>query len=139
MKELRFKGKKCCTGKRGGIYIHKKGGGKRYLTKKEKKGAGFFPSMPKTGLAFQAIRAFKPRNVARVIKRVATAAKKLTGGKLKKRAKKGAGILPSAVNRGFVRTGRRKMGLREAVRSQRHSEEPRYMSKKKRGGKLKKK
>ena len=35
--KLTYKGRKCCMGKRGGIYLHLKGGGKRYLTKKQRR------------------------------------------------------------------------------------------------------
>ena len=33
---LKWKGKKCCVGKRGGVYLHS-GKNKKYLTKKQRK------------------------------------------------------------------------------------------------------
>ena len=66
MAGLTFKGKKCCVGKRGGVYIHKKKGKKRYLTKKEKsklkKGGGNFGDKfyTKKGAKLGSIKAAKP-------------------------------------------------------------------------------
>ena len=37
MAGLTFKGKKCCVGKKGGVYLHTKKGGRKYLSKSEKK------------------------------------------------------------------------------------------------------